>query len=93
MDAAVRAAVGLRAWLMEGRGLDVSTRVCAEWLKRDWSASQGICSAQGVEEALGESLRMDQYSKYFGSCSGREELCEVLAESLPSVVVSVSENG
>ena len=58
---------GLAAWLLATHSVRVSVRTCETWLTKEWSSSGGLYTAEAVEEALGQRLRLVQYREQFGT--------------------------
>ncbi len=55
----------LRVWLRSEQKVDVSLRTCTTWLSREWSSANKLMSIVDIEEAIGERLRLSQYSECF----------------------------
>ena len=83
------AADELASWLLREHKVSVPSRVCQTWLTRDWSSSGRLLTADSVEEAAGERLRLREYGHCFADDDSAQQLSHVLGESQPSLHVSV----
>ena len=70
-------AAGLQVWLRTTLKVDASERTCQTWRIKEWSTAGKLLSIVDVEAAIGDRLRLAQYSDSF-----RAESVHVSAESL-----------
>jgi hypothetical protein len=78
----------LRLWLRAEHKVDASCRTCMTWSSREWSTAHKLSSIIDVEEAVGDRLRLAQYSDLFTD-DKVTSLAQQLADGQPPVYLAM----